>query len=1102
MFIHAIEVEGFGVWGGLRIEKLPQAITVFHGPNEAGKSTLLEFIRAIFYGLSPRRRQYLPPRHGGQGGGMVEVTGPQGRFLIYRRFSPEDGHPEGRLELLSAEGVPQSPRLLKLLLAGQEEIVFDNIFAVGLQEMQELATLADTEAAQLLYNLAAGLDRISLAEVLHALETSRNRLIEPGGGNCRLTELLAERDKVQMEMEQASGLERKYTRLTAERNQLDTEIRRLEAEMGDIEALAHKITVAWSVRRQWFRRKELDQQLALLAADDFLPQQSLDHLNALDARLGKMRKMFSRLKASKKKQQAEFAHLKPISGVYRLSARVTALSEQMPWFRRQQEQLVELAQEVERLDAELKAAWQRLEIKEPTSEHPLPELKKIFALRAPAKQYLESRRRWRAAQTQARAAAEAVATLSQQIQAALNARHYSDLASALERAGNIVSCFRRRSQIEEQLQQFASRQAELEERNRTLLQRQPLPPNALLGIGVMFVSGVMLLLAGLFLPASFTGALGWPLALLGLTGSVAAGVGKIALERSYAQQLNACQKQRELLDSQIRRAQEECAALDARISVLGVTLQGREAAERELAALEDLSSQEVRLNVARQEAAAAECRAAEALAASRTARRRWQEALAAAALPKTLQPKHLGYLLTYGAQLAEKQRRLCKRREELAEREQAWRTFAVLPAQLAAECGLSLSTAEPLEQLEELAKAVAAEQAAVTRRKALLRQAKKLRRKQAEIKAGINKLLRRRERLLIKAGVQSEDELRERALLTARVGLLRQERDTLQQEIEAALAGRYSAEEIDELLQMNDNTCEARRNQLAEEIARLRKQIQELSERRGRINEQLEALIADNRLAAKRLELSVAEERIREVLHEWRVFALVWHILDIIRRDYETHRQPETLQRASGYSERLTQGRYRRVWTPVGDRVLRVDDAEGRCLSVEALSRGTREQLFLALRLALADCYARRGVVLPLVLDDVLVNFDGNRGRAAAEVLVEFAAAGHQLLFFTCHEHILRWFQALGAPIVCLPDNALLNQKVLPKIESPEQPRSGASKSSRPPRRRAAVKSGGTLQKAAALNAFAENENAVSPGEASELAGEITGGQPTSSVAA
>jgi hypothetical protein len=145
-----------------------------------------------------------------------------------------------------------------------------------------------------------------------------------------------------------------------------------------------------------------------------------------------------------------------------------------------------------------------------------------------------------------------------------------------------------------------------------------------------------------------------------------------------------------------------------------------------------------------------------------------------------------------------------------------------------------------------------------------------------------------------------------------------------------------------------------------------------------------------------------------------------------VRDYYEREHQPQALREASGYLQRMTGGRYTRVWTPLGQHLLRVDDAQGTCLGVDVLSRGTREQLFLALRLALASAYARRGAQLPLVLDDVLVNFDVGRAKAASAVLRDFARAGHQILIFTCHEHIAKLFKQAKADVRQLPDNSQL----------------------------------------------------------------------------
>ena len=85
MRIKKIEIDGFGVWKGLTLEELSDQATVIHGPNEAGKTTLMQFVRAVLYGLTPeRRKRYLPPVHGGQPGGQLQVANEFGSFRLER----------------------------------------------------------------------------------------------------------------------------------------------------------------------------------------------------------------------------------------------------------------------------------------------------------------------------------------------------------------------------------------------------------------------------------------------------------------------------------------------------------------------------------------------------------------------------------------------------------------------------------------------------------------------------------------------------------------------------------------------------------------------------------------------------------------------------------------------------------------------------------------------------------------------------------------------------------------------------------------------------------------------------------------------------------
>ena len=126
-----------------------------------------------------------------------------------------------------------------------------------------------------------------------------------------------------------------------------------------------------------------------------------------------------------------------------------------------------------------------------------------------------------------------------------------------------------------------------------------------------------------------------------------------------------------------------------------------------------------------------------------------------------------------------------------------------------------------------------------------------------------------------------------------------------------------------------------------------------------------------------------------------------------------------------------------RIWTPLTDMSLRVDMATGESLSLDVLSSGTREAVFLSLRLALVADFTRRGIVLPLILDDVLGEFRPPSRASCRRGLVDFAERGHQVLLFTCHEHIVELFPARQVEIRCLSD---LSPAVRPVVADRDVP--------------------------------------------------------------
>ncbi|TFG96178.1 MAG: hypothetical protein E4H11_03810 [Myxococcales bacterium] len=119
--------------------------------------------------------------------------------------------------------------------------------------------------------------------------------------------------------------------------------------------------------------------------------------------------------------------------------------------------------------------------------------------------------------------------------------------------------------------------------------------------------------------------------------------------------------------------------------------------------------------------------------------------------------------------------------------------------------------------------------------------------------------------------------------------------------------------------------------------------------------------------------------------------------------------QPDVLRRASEYLRRVTDGRYTRLDYDPEARALSVicaDRAEPLAVRYP-ISRGTRDQIFLCLRLGLLDHLDEDRERLPLVLDDALLRMDDIRRPEVYRLLAD-AARRRQVFLLTCHASIAR----------------------------------------------------------------------------------------------
>ena len=143
-------------------------------------------------------------------------------------------------------------------------------------------------------------------------------------------------------------------------------------------------------------------------------------------------------------------------------------------------------------------------------------------------------------------------------------------------------------------------------------------------------------------------------------------------------------------------------------------------------------------------------------------------------------------------------------------------------------------------------------------------------------------------------------------------------------------------------------------------------------------------------------------QKLKKKSQEWSILILARTIMRKAIEKYEKERQPGVIKEAQSVFSKMTIGRYPRIYAPLDEAKIYVEDEEGRRKDIQKLSRGTAEQLYLSLRFGFIREFSKRSESLPIVFDDILVNFDPERFQAACEA-IQGLAKTNQILYFTCH---------------------------------------------------------------------------------------------------
>ena len=1032
MRLEQLHLENFGRFIEHTILIPPGQVTVFFGPNEAGKSTLLAFIRAILFGFPTQYSAQHYPSLSRGAGGRITLSAGDGMAYTVERFAGITNS----LRVVAGDGpVSDAVTVLRRLTGGATLDSFKTTFAFSLDELQEATQLNDSN----IYNAGQGTSR--LPALKKSLEEQRRDIYLATGAKQEVPRLVKEIQSVDQQLRAVADNAGRYGSLTARKSEIDSELQDADAELSRLNTERANIERLLSGWEDWLTLSGCESQLRDMPRYVDFPENPVVQLDGLTERVRQAGQDLD--EAAGQLRQAEEAASADIPGEDLLydRERIEAIRRDRNRFDAAVRDLPERHGELQGIEddfaghlADLGHDWGEIELQ-------------AFDTSLVVRNQVDS---WkeriteagdRARQAQFQLAQERRTLLDNQAATQeareklplepppLDASGLSERQDALRVArGRLVEYERQRQNHETLRGQLNTLIASQERSSRTTGRLN----SALLVL--MGLAGVALIVGGLMVygGASVLGIVGGLVLLaaavaLWFTGrppsSAAPPPMASTLERQTADAESAMETARQsLLESAVALGldgQPDAAALDSAEARLNAARNALDAWNAANTRIEDATRRE-KLQEQRVEAAVREHEAADASA--QETQQRWSLWLRERGLDETLTPDAM---TTFLARIETARGALAgthRMRDRVAAIEYDIQEFRELVEPMAQRHGLPLDP-EDRRQLaivsDELIRRLGETQTAFSDRERAMGQAEEMR-QQLE---GRGRRLRAAEKelaaLLAAGGTEDAEDFRRRARQHEERLELERRRDEHRRSLERlsgpgerfdAFCGLLSSSEPDRLGEES-----ARLSELHGEVAVRR---DALREERGGIDTELAQLTGEEESSALRIRRSTLEEQLREHAHEWSRLTIAEALLEKTRQKFEQERQPSVIRHAQDFFSGVTGQRYQRLYAPIGQQTITVTDATGTGKQPADLSRGTREQLYLALRFGLIREFGEHAERLPVVVDEALVNFDQERARLAAESFAELAET-NQVLVFTCHPATADLFhEAAGAQVV------------------------------------------------------------------------------------
>lgn len=393
----------------------------------------------------------------------------------------------------------------------------------------------------------------------------------------------------------------------------------------------------------------------------------------------------------------------------------------------------------------------------------------------------------------------------------------------------------------------------------------------------------------------------------------------------------------------------------------------------------------------------------------------WSESVKLLRLPDTVSPAEANEVLRGYRELWAKIKDRDELSKRLAEIDRDAVEFAERVTQLAQKVATNLAALDPSDavlRLHERLKLARDSQARKTNLEEQLSKCHKRLREFRDRRDSLDAIMRL---LLDEVRTSNEEEVIGVMDRSDQLKRLEQECFSLDQQLGWLAGGQSVADFLESLRNVELATIEREHARVAEELKRIEEERDATHRRMGDLERQLRQIDGNDRTARLAEDMQCRLAELKQDAAKYVRLKMACGILERAIERYRRENEGPVLRRSSELFRQLTLGSFESLEADFdgNGQALLLGHRAGRreAVAIPAMSEGTADQLYLALRMASMELFIAQHEPLPFIVDDILVNFDDDRSIAALKVLAELSS-GTQVLFFTHHRHLVELAQA------------------------------------------------------------------------------------------